>query len=149
MLVCLCACVRMCVCTCVYKCCCLNVVTGCLLVLQGLYQRIKHCRNFPKLKLWSITFYYSNTCFSITLNSTDTLSSQIPTVLVSKAPEPALLSHATVAGLACLSTKPQMSRKPLDISANHSSLNKHFLNDLREKETGDRQTMQPNKAPGP
>ncbi|KAG7483333.1 hypothetical protein JOB18_045815 [Solea senegalensis] len=61
--------------------------------------------------------------------------STVLAVLDGKAPEPSPLSRDTVAGLTspCLSRKPQMSRKPLDISVNHSSLNKHFLNDLREK----------------
>lgn len=76
-------------------------------------------------------------------------AAESPLYWMAKPPEPLLFSHVTVAGLHSLSRKPQMSRKPLDISANHSSLNKHFLNDLREKGTGDRQATQPNKAPGP
>ena len=74
---------------------------------------------------------------------------RIATVMDRKALKPWLFSHVTVTGLSCLSRKPQMSRKPLDISFNHSSLNKHFLNDLRKTETRDRQTTQSNKAPRP
>lgn len=66
---------------------------------------------------------------------------------MAKTPEPPLFSQATAAGPPCLSRKPQMSGKPLDISANHSPLNKYFLNDLRDNETGVRPTTQPNKAP--
>lgn len=101
-------------------------------------------------KLLYVKLQYNTMCNSITGTSITLFHhSRIPTVLDGKAPEPPLISHDTVAGLSCLFRKPQMSRKPLDISANHSSLNKHFLNDLREKETRDRQTMQPNKAPRP
>lgn len=66
---------------------------------------------------------------------------------MAKTPEPPLFSQAAAAGPPCLSRKPQMSGKPLDISANHSPLNKYFLNDLRDNETRVRPSTQPNKAP--
>lgn len=116
---------------------------------------LKYCnlRN-SKTQLWHVTLQYYNT---YNLNKTASMTlihqahnrSTILAVLEAQPLEPPLLSHVTVAGLLCLSRKPQMSRKPLDISANHSSLNKHFLNGLREKETRDRQTTEPNKAPRP
>lgn len=149
MLACLCRCVALCINASV--CLMLSFKCGNMLSLGirasgSLKGTLPHC-NFRKDSFHMYHGGLFNTNASVLLIHSSEKKRSVTALDGKDPPEPPLFSQAAAAGPPCLSRKPQMSGKPLDISANHSPRNKYFLNDLRDNETRVRPSTRPNKAP--